>query len=86
MLGEAYSNGETEVRETITTVGKEGKGKCWAFPSVPCEFMLWSADAASLPADMPPSLVPASNKDILRRKIISLETSQTGGSGLVNVI
>ena len=54
--------------------GKEGKGKCWAFPSVPCEFMLWSADAASLPADMPPSLVPASNKDILRRKIISLGT------------
>jgi len=27
MLGEAYSNGETEVRETITTVSKEGQGK-----------------------------------------------------------
>ena len=26
MLGEAYSNGETEVRETITTVEEEGKG------------------------------------------------------------
>lgn len=26
MLGEAYSNGETEVRETITTVGEECKG------------------------------------------------------------
>lgn len=25
MLGEAYSNGETEVRETITTVGEEGE-------------------------------------------------------------
>lgn len=27
MLGEAYSNGETEVRETITTVEEEGTGK-----------------------------------------------------------
>lgn len=27
MLGEAYSNGETEVRETITTVEEEGKGE-----------------------------------------------------------
>lgn len=27
MLGEAYSNGETEVRETITMVEEEGKGE-----------------------------------------------------------
>lgn len=27
MLGEAYSNGETEVRETITAVRDEGEGE-----------------------------------------------------------
>ena len=45
--------------------GKEEKGKCWAFPSAG-EFMLWSADPPSFP--IPPSLVPASKRDILEEK------------------
>ena len=46
--------------------GKEEKGKVWAFPSAG-EFMLWSAEPASL-AIPPASLVPASKRDILEEE------------------
>ena len=46
--------------------GKVEKGKVWAFPSAG-EFMLWSAELASLPIP-PASVVPASKRDILEEE------------------